>query len=96
MAVRRIKNHGRWVWRAPVAYRGRHRAAFVATREAARDEEARLRRELTAEAEQAEQAAAKLATLRQLLEFYQLDMQACGAVTRAPAAPTTRGGRSRR
>lgn len=46
MAVRRIKNHGKWVWRARVAYGGRRRAAFVQTREQARDEEARLRREL--------------------------------------------------
>jgi hypothetical protein len=28
MAVRRIKNHGKWVWQARVAFRGRRRAAF--------------------------------------------------------------------
>src|SRR5262245_6656471 len=78
MAVRRIKNHGKWVWRARVAYRGRHRAAFVGTRELARDEEARLRAELKAEAEREAQEGAAPATLRQLLEFYQLDMQARG------------------
>ncbi len=78
MAVRRIKNHGKWVWRARVAYRGRHRAAFVATRELARDEEERLRAELKTEAELEDQANAAPATLGQLLEYYQLDMQTRG------------------
>ena len=27
MAVRRIKNHGKWVWQARASYRGRRRAA---------------------------------------------------------------------
>ena len=27
MAIRRIKNHGKWVWQARVAYRGLRRAA---------------------------------------------------------------------
>jgi hypothetical protein len=34
MSVRRIKNHGRWVWRARVFYRGLRRAAFRESREA--------------------------------------------------------------
>jgi hypothetical protein len=36
MAVKKIRNHGKWVWQARVAYRGRRRAAFRASKEAAR------------------------------------------------------------
>ena len=78
MPVRRIKNHGKWVWQARVAYRGRRRAAFRDSKEAARDAESELLRELKAEADHAEQATARPATLRQLLEFYALDMAARG------------------
>ena len=81
MAVRRIKNHGKWVWRARVAYRGRHRAAFVQTREQARDEEARLRAELKDEAERAERDGAAPATLRLLLELYVAELEARGKGT---------------
>jgi len=78
MAIQRIRNHGKWVWQARVSYRGRRRAAFRENKDAARDAEADLRRELKAEGEQAEQAAARPATLRQLLEYYGLDMAARG------------------
>jgi hypothetical protein len=39
MSVRRIKNHGKWVYQARVAYRGRRKAAFRDPKEAARDAE---------------------------------------------------------
>lgn len=78
MAVRRIRNHGRWVWQARVAHRGFRRSAFRESRDGARAAQAELLRELKAEADQAEQAAARPATLRQLLEYYALDMAARG------------------
>src|SRR3989441_3289346 len=78
MAVRRIKNHGRWVWCARVAYGGLRKSAFRATKDEARDAESELRSELKALAGQAEQEAQRPATLRQLLEFYTLDMRARG------------------
>ena len=37
MSVRKIKNHGKLVWQARVAYKGRRRAAFRETKQAARD-----------------------------------------------------------
>jgi hypothetical protein len=46
MAVRRIKNHGKWVWQARVAYAGLRKAAFRATKDEARDAEGELRSEL--------------------------------------------------
>jgi hypothetical protein len=36
MAIRKIKNHGKWVWQARVAYRGLRRAAFRASKDEAR------------------------------------------------------------
>src|SRR6266545_3590689 len=78
MAVKRIRNHGKWVWQARVAYRGLRRAAFRASKEAAREAEGELLRAMKAEAAQGEQAAARPATLRQLLEYYALDMAARG------------------
>jgi integrase len=78
MSVKRIKNHGKWVWQARVAYRGRRKAAFRDTKEAAREAESDLLRVLKAEATEAEQEGAKPATLRQLLEFYVDDLVARG------------------
>jgi len=78
MSVRRIKNHGTWVWQARVAYRGRRRAAFRASKDEARQAEADLLRELRAEAAQAELAGQRPGTLRQLFEFYVADLQQRG------------------
>jgi len=78
MAVRKIKNHGKWVWPARVAYGGLRKSAFRATKDEARDAESELRSELKALAGQAEQESQRPATLRQLLEFYTLDMRARG------------------
>src|SRR5688572_2601394 len=78
MSVRRIKNHGTWVWQARVAYKGLRKAAFRATKDEARQAEGELLRELKAKAEAGEQDAQRPATLRQLLEFYALDMRARG------------------
>jgi CO/xanthine dehydrogenase FAD-binding subunit len=46
MSVRKIKNHGNWVWQARVAYQGLRKAAFRASKEEARAAEADLLREL--------------------------------------------------
>jgi len=78
MAVRKIRNHGKWVWQARVAYRGLRRAAFHATKDEARTAEGELLQALKTEVGQAAQEAAAPATLRQLLEFYAFDMGARG------------------
>jgi hypothetical protein len=46
LSVKRIKNHGKWVWQARVAYRGRRKAALRESREAAREAESDLLRDL--------------------------------------------------
>jgi integrase len=78
MSVRRIKNHGKTVWQARVAYRGRRRAAFRASKDEARQAESDLLRELRAEAAQAEQTGQRPATLRQLLDCYVADLETRG------------------
>lgn|SRR5262249_51595977 len=78
MSVRKIKNHGTWVWQARVAYKGRRRAAFRETKDEARTAEGELLAALKSEHGQAEQQAAAPATLRQLFEFYAEDMQSRG------------------
>ena len=67
MSVRKIKNHGKWVWQARVAYQGLRKAAFRATKEEARDAEAALLGELKAEAAEATAEAQRPATLRAAL-----------------------------
>jgi CO/xanthine dehydrogenase FAD-binding subunit len=66
MSVRRIKNHGTWVWQARVAYRGLRKAAFRDSKEAARDAESELLRELKAQAEQAELEGLRPVTVKAL------------------------------
>ena len=78
MSVRRIKNHGTWVWQARVAYRGLRKAAFRASKETAREAEAQLLGELKAKAAAADQVDKAPATLRQLLTFYGEDFEARG------------------
>lgn len=78
MAVRQIRANGRKVWQARVAFHGARRSTIKPTREEARTVEGDLLRALKAEAGQAELEAAAPATLRQLLEFYALDMEARG------------------
>ena len=50
MSVKKIKNHGKTVWQARVAYRGLRRAAIRATREEAKNAEGELRKALREEA----------------------------------------------
>jgi len=78
MSVRRIKNHGTWVWQARVAYRGLRKAAFRDSKEAAREAEAQLLGELKAKATAQDQVDQAPATLRQLLTFYSEDLEARG------------------
>src|SRR3990167_6088580 len=87
MAIRRIKVNGRKVWQARVAYHGVRKSTIRDTKGAARDAEAELLGELKTQAGQVEATAEAPATLRQLLEFYVLDLEARGkspdTVTRA-------------
>jgi integrase len=78
MSVRKIKNHGNWVWQARVAYQGLRKAAFRASKEEARAAEADLLRELKERVGQAEQEGQQPATLRQLFTFYLADLEARG------------------
>jgi integrase len=78
MSVRRVKNHGKWVWQARVAYRGLRKAAFRDSKEAARDAEGELLRELKAQAGQAEQEGLRPVTVKALFEFYVADLEARG------------------
>ena len=75
MAVRRIKNHGKWVWRARVAFRGRQRVAYRHTKDEARQAEGEFYRALREEAEQAERAGQQPATLGELLDLYVTDLE---------------------
>src|SRR5258708_7020573 len=78
MSVRKIKNHGTWVWQARVAYKGLRRAAFRPTKDEARTAEGELLAALKAEHGHAEQVAAAPATLKQLFEYYVADLEARG------------------
>jgi hypothetical protein len=78
MSVRRIKNHGTWVWQARVAYRGLRKAAFRPSKEAARDAEAELLQELKQPAGEVELAGARPVTMKALFEFYVADLEARG------------------
>jgi len=78
MSVRRIKNHGTWVWQARVAYRGLRKAAFRPSKEAARDAEAELLQELKTKAGAQDQVDQAPATLRQLLKYYAEDLEGRG------------------
>lgn len=78
MSVRRIKVNGRKVYQARVALGGLRKSAIRPTREEARTAEADLLRELKERVGHAEQEGQQPATLRQLLEFYKLDMEARG------------------
>jgi integrase len=78
MAIRKIKNHGKWVWQARVAYHGLRRAAFRASKDEARQAEADLLVALKAEAAQEEQQGQRPATMKALLDFYALDLEARG------------------
>lgn len=78
MSVRRIRNHGKWVWQARVALQGRRRAAFRATKEEARQAESELLRELREDAGREEREGQQPATLRQLFEYYVEDLEARG------------------
>jgi integrase len=90
LSVKRIKNHGKWVYQARVAYRGLRKAAFRPTREEARQAEASLLAELRTKAEADKAEGQRPATLRQLFEFYVDDLVARGkgAETVATASGT--------
>jgi hypothetical protein len=78
MSVRRIKNHGKWIWQARVAYRGLRKAAFRPSKEEAREAESELVRELKQRVGEAEQAGSRPVTMKALFEFYVGDLDARG------------------
>jgi hypothetical protein len=78
MAVKQIRNPGKKVWMARVAYRGRRRASFCESKETARQAEADLLKQLKAEAGQVDAEGQRPATLRRLFEFYAEDLEARG------------------
>src|SRR5262245_7757595 len=78
MSVKRIKNHGKWVWQARVAFLGLRKAAFRATKDEARTAESDLLQELKERAGQAAREGQQPATLRQLFDFYLADLEARG------------------
>jgi len=95
MAVKRIKNHGKWVWQARVAYRGLRRAAFRAIKDEARQGEAELLQALKGEAAQSQEQGQRPATLRQLFEFYAHDLEVRGKGPDTPRRPRSRSSGSR-
>jgi integrase len=78
MSVRKIRNHGTWVWQARVAYQGLRKAAFRDSRDAARHAEAELLAALKRRAAEAQQDGQRPATLRALFEYYVADLDARG------------------
>jgi integrase len=87
MAIKCIRNHGKKVWVARIAYHGKRRARFCENREQAKAAEAELLQELTQETEQEAQVNAAPATLQMLCDAYALNLEARGkapeSVTRA-------------
>jgi integrase len=75
MAVRRVKNHGKWVWRARVVYRGRRRVAYRATKDEARQLEGTFYHEVREEVAQADRAGERPATCRALLDLYVAELE---------------------
>jgi integrase len=79
MAIRFTTINGsQKVWMARVAYRGQRISKVCRTKDEARDAEGELRRQLKADAAQAEQAGQRPATIKQLFEFYVTDLEARG------------------
>jgi integrase len=78
MAVKRVKNHGAWMWRARVGYRGKQRARFCESKAAAEQAAAELRQELKREAEQEQREPEQPVTLTLVAEAYLLDLEARG------------------
>jgi hypothetical protein len=78
MSLRRIKVNGRKVWQARVEVGDLRKSALRPTKQEALDAESALRGELKARTAHDEHTADRAATLRDVLEFYALDMEARG------------------
>lgn len=78
MSVRQVNPHGRKVWQARVAYRGRRKSTIRPTKHEAKIAEAELLKDLQAEAAQAEADEQRPATLRELFKAYAEDLEARG------------------
>lgn len=87
MSVRQVKVHGKKRWQARVAYQGGRLSRLCDSKDAAKQAEADLLKELAAAAEQETQENAAPATLELLCEAYELDLEARGkapdSITRA-------------
>jgi integrase len=76
MAVRRHKSHGKWVWQARVAFRGRRTSVYCASYAEARTAERQLLEGFEADATRAALAGAAPAPLRLLFERYVANLEA--------------------
>jgi integrase len=93
MSVRRTTINGtQKVWMARISYRGHRRARVCQTKEEARQAERELAAECRKQAEQEERAGATPATVKQLCEYYVLDLErrGKGADTVARAVTTAK------
>src|SRR5262245_20551410 len=79
MSVKRITINGtQKVWQARISVRGVRRSRVCATKEAARQAERELADECQNEANKSEQTGAVPATVKQLCEYYVLDLERRG------------------
>ena len=78
MSVRQVKVHGRKVWQARVAFQGLRSSRVCQSRDGAKLAQAELLQDLKRRAGQAEKSGLAPATLRQLLDYYALDIAARG------------------
>jgi hypothetical protein len=74
MSVRQVRVHGRKVWQARVAFRGRRTSQICENKDAARTTEGDLLRVLKAQAGAEEQEAGRPATLEEAIEGYKANM----------------------
>ena len=79
MSVKRVTINGtQKVWMARISYHGVRRSRVCATKEEARQAERELSAECRKQAAQAEQTGAAPATIKQLCEYYVLDLERRG------------------
>jgi CO/xanthine dehydrogenase FAD-binding subunit len=71
-------NGSQKVWMARIAYRGVRKSRVCRTKEAARQAERELAAECRTDAERAEREGVAPATVKQLFEFYVLDLERRG------------------
>ena len=78
MAVKRVRNHGQWRWRARVHVHGQRKVGYYATKDEARQAEGAFYRDLKHQAEGEQRADAAPATVKQHCELYVFDLERRG------------------